>query len=419
MNGSPVNGSRSTQARRRLRLAALIVAVICVLALAAAAFVLSYPGARDTALHAGVTPKLARIYPAIFDAVLLVACAAALALRGALRGYAWLALLVVTAAIAAADATHAMAVTLPKRPMEATVAVVPWAVLLIGFTLLYAIARQGRSGWTAAQGSADLSRDRADSTGEDLSAAGRLDPPAGPGNGMGPHHSAATVPLSDLLTVKPLVAKTGPAAAKPAPAPQAGPPAEPKPPRTKRARRKAAAQTQPTSPEPGVTPEPTAPALTATQEPPATTEPTATTEPPATTEPTVPTEAPASSEPAIATESSATSESTVAPEPTVTPETTVATEPTEAREPTEAADSAAVPEPAPVQEPVLSDEPTASQEPEDASEPIAAQGTTATLPELPRRRSVLRDEPSDADAESAEPAAYFNRLRSSPTPPED
>src|ERR1700678_1774167 len=96
---SPVNGTRSTAARRRLRLVALIVAVICVLALAASAVVLSYPGARDTALTAGVTPKLARIYPGLFDAVLLVACAAALALRGVLRAYAWLAILVVTAAI--------------------------------------------------------------------------------------------------------------------------------------------------------------------------------------------------------------------------------------------------------------------------------------------------------------------------------
>ena len=141
----PLNGYRSPVARRGFRLTALIAVIIGVLALAAAAFVLSYPGVRDTALTAGVTANLARIYPVIFDAMLVVACAAAFALQGArwwLRSYAWLVLLVIIAAVAAADSVHATSVTLPKRPLEATVAIVPWAVLLVGFTLLYVMARQ-------------------------------------------------------------------------------------------------------------------------------------------------------------------------------------------------------------------------------------------------------------------------------------
>src|SRR5271156_6654082 len=144
---SPVNGYRTPIVRRGYRLTALVAVIVGVLALAAAAFVLSYPGARDTALAGGVTTSFARIYPVIFDAMLVVACAAAFSLQGArwwLRGYAWLVLLGIIAAVAAADTLHATAVKVPKRPLEATVAIVPWAVLLIGFTLLYAMARQHR-----------------------------------------------------------------------------------------------------------------------------------------------------------------------------------------------------------------------------------------------------------------------------------
>ncbi|HEY2441948.1 MAG TPA: DUF2637 domain-containing protein [Streptosporangiaceae bacterium] len=142
-----MNGYRTPIVRRGYRLTALIAVIVGVLAVAAAAFVLSYPGARDTALAGGVTTSFARIYPVIFDAMLIVACAAAFALQGArwwLRGYAWLVLLVIIASVAAADTVHATAVKVPKRPLEATVAIVPWAVLLIGFTLLYAMARQYR-----------------------------------------------------------------------------------------------------------------------------------------------------------------------------------------------------------------------------------------------------------------------------------
>ena len=241
MNGfPPVNDSRSTSTRRRLRLVALIVAVIGVLALAAAAFVLSYPGARDTALTAGVTKELARIYPGLFDAVLVIACAGALSLRGALRAYAWLAILVITAAIAAADATHAMAVTLPKRPMEATVAVVPWAVLLIGFTLLYAIARQARPTRTPspATTAAPLSAAALSAAAPSAAAPSATPlsaPPAAPGNGVPP---GKTVPLNDLLKAKPgqehlstatipAPSRTGPAPTSPATATPAKPvPAE-------------------------------------------------------------------------------------------------------------------------------------------------------------------------------------------------
>ena len=72
--------------------------------LAAAAFVLSYRGIHELALSAGVSASLARIFPVIFDAMLVVSCAAVLSLRGAgwwRRGYSWLTTLVLLAAVAA------------------------------------------------------------------------------------------------------------------------------------------------------------------------------------------------------------------------------------------------------------------------------------------------------------------------------
>ena len=176
-------------ARRGFRLAALIAAAICVLVLAAGAFVLSYPGVRDTALTAGVSAHLARFYPALFDAVFVVGCAAAVTLRGARRGYAWLTSLVVAGAVAAADAVHAMSVAVPKRPLEGTVAVVPWAVLLIGLTLLYAMARQALPGRRAAVAEPA-------SVNANAAAVERPDPPTAPRErAPGP----AAVPLSTLL----------------------------------------------------------------------------------------------------------------------------------------------------------------------------------------------------------------------------
>lgn len=205
-NGSAVNEPVPSPARRRLRLLALAVAAVCVVALAAGAFALSYQGARATAVNAGVAVNLARIYPGIFDAVLLVACAAALSLRGAWRVCAWLAILVVIGTVAAADAAHAISVVPPKRPMEAAAALVPWAMLLVGFTLLYAIARQGRPARNA------------------------VPPVGGNGHGAQPSRGAATVPLNALLGGEPARLAGLAPAVKPAPpgaAQQAGRPFQP------------------------------------------------------------------------------------------------------------------------------------------------------------------------------------------------
>jgi len=137
----------SADGLQALRLLALAAAAIGVLLLAAAAFVLSYPGIHAVALSAGVPPRLARIYPLIFDAMLVVGCAAVLSLRGAglpSRCFAWLSLLVLLVAVAAADTLHAIGTRLPHKPLAAAAAIIPWALVLIGFGLLLCMLRQAR-----------------------------------------------------------------------------------------------------------------------------------------------------------------------------------------------------------------------------------------------------------------------------------
>jgi Protein of unknown function (DUF2637) len=189
----PLNGYRTTPSRRGFRIVALTAAIIGVLALAAAAFVLSYTGMRETVLHAGVTPHLARIYPAIFDAVVVVAGVTALSLprnRGWLRSYAWLAMLIAIAGVAAADALHATATVLPKRPTELAVAIAPWVLLLIIFTLLFALVRVALPGRKAA--------DQAQAA-----ANGHVAADADPAEAaVVEHASNGTVPLNELLSTR-------------------------------------------------------------------------------------------------------------------------------------------------------------------------------------------------------------------------
>ena len=130
------------QSRWPGRLVQLAV-VLVVAAMAAATFMLSYAGVRAIALQAGVPRELARFYPGVLDAALVIACAAAPALRDArwwTRCYAWLAILVVAAVIGGIDAVHAMSVTLPHRATAGVAAVLPWALLLLAFSLWLTIA---------------------------------------------------------------------------------------------------------------------------------------------------------------------------------------------------------------------------------------------------------------------------------------
>ena len=122
-----------------MRVMAFVAVCTGVAALAAGAFVLSYAGIHAVALQAGISHRLARGYPLIFDVLLVVILAALLALRGAgwpSRVLAWVCLLALLAAAAGADALHAAGRRLPARPAAVTAAILPWALVLIAFVLL-------------------------------------------------------------------------------------------------------------------------------------------------------------------------------------------------------------------------------------------------------------------------------------------
>src|SRR5580704_9969661 len=148
MSDQPQGGSaQPADSHRGLRLLGLVAVSAGVLLLMAAAFVLSYTGIHALALSAGVSPRFARIYPVIFDAMLVVACAAVLALRGAglpSRCYAWLTMLLLLGAAASADTLHATNTKLPHKPTAAAAAIIPWALVLLGFGLLLSMLRHAR-----------------------------------------------------------------------------------------------------------------------------------------------------------------------------------------------------------------------------------------------------------------------------------
>ena len=142
-----VRGAEPGDSRLRLRLIALTAVVIGVMLVALAAFLFSYTGIRQIALQAGVSPGLARLYPLMFDAMLIVTCSAVLATRTAgwgTKSYVWVCLLLVVAAVAVGDALNATGVHLTGQAARATIAVVPWVLLLMGFGIWLVMLRHWR-----------------------------------------------------------------------------------------------------------------------------------------------------------------------------------------------------------------------------------------------------------------------------------
>ena len=148
MSDYPVTrGGRPGDTHLRLRLAALTAVITGVILVALAAFLFSYSGIHHIALQAGVAPRLARLYPLMFDAMLVVACSGVLATRAAGWGtktYVWVCLLVVVGAVAVGDALYATGVHLTGQGARATIAVIPWALLLLGFGIWLVMLRHWR-----------------------------------------------------------------------------------------------------------------------------------------------------------------------------------------------------------------------------------------------------------------------------------
>jgi hypothetical protein len=138
----------SRDAGRAMRLVALVAVVIGLAALTAAACVLSYSSMHHLAIQAGVSARLASVYPLIFDAMLVLAGCSVLALRGAGLGsrvYGWLCMLVLLGGLAAGGALNAAAIKIPHRLAGVVAAIVPWVLVLIGFGLLLVLLRYARS----------------------------------------------------------------------------------------------------------------------------------------------------------------------------------------------------------------------------------------------------------------------------------
>jgi hypothetical protein len=143
----PLSPGPTQPATLQRRLANLLVALV-VLVVAAATFVFSYDGVRSIALLGGVSAQLARYYPGLFDAVLVIACVAAVVLRDGrwwARLWAWLVIIILLAAIGTTDVLHAMNYTLRHRTTEGIVAAAPVVAVLIAFSLLLTMLRQSRT----------------------------------------------------------------------------------------------------------------------------------------------------------------------------------------------------------------------------------------------------------------------------------
>ena len=129
------------------RLVNVLVALV-VVAVAGATFVFSYAGVHAIALLGGVSDQLARYYPGLFDAVLVIACVAAVMLRDGTwwaRLWSWLVIVIVLGAIGTTDVLHAMNYTLRHRVTEGVVAAAPVVAVLLAFSLLLAMLRKSRT----------------------------------------------------------------------------------------------------------------------------------------------------------------------------------------------------------------------------------------------------------------------------------
>jgi uncharacterized protein DUF2637 len=195
---------------RALALTAVIAGLVLV---AGAAFVLSYQGIHQIALHAGVSPELARLYPVILDAMLVMSCAAALALRTAgpwTRSYVWACLILLLAAVAVGNALYAMNISLPAQPTRAVVAILPWALLLMGFGMLLAMLRHWRRISAASDAGPATTPESTGTTGRDGTAPRPPAAPAGDDPDVGPALSYEAEPTVPAGTAGP-ASSNGPA----------------------------------------------------------------------------------------------------------------------------------------------------------------------------------------------------------------
>ncbi|NAS25430.1 DUF2637 domain-containing protein [Herbidospora sp. NEAU-GS84] len=138
----------SSSGSRLLSRVAVIVASLAVAVLAGAACVLSFDDLRALALQGQADPEFAYLYPAGFDALLVVALLAVPVVRPGrlvIRLQAALILILLLVAAAAADVAMASGVVLAVRPAAVVVALVPWIMLVVALWLLLLIVRYAQT----------------------------------------------------------------------------------------------------------------------------------------------------------------------------------------------------------------------------------------------------------------------------------
>jgi len=141
-----------------LRRLVIGAAGLLVAAVAAAACVLSFDDLRALARQAGAREHLAHLYPAAFDALLLIALISFLALGAArpiVRLQAGFVLLVLLAAASWANVAMAMRFTIDARLGAVIVGVVPWVMLLVALWLLTLLVKHAQVRRAAADDAPD------------------------------------------------------------------------------------------------------------------------------------------------------------------------------------------------------------------------------------------------------------------------
>lgn len=116
--------------------------------LAGAACALSFEDLRTLAVSGRAEPRLAYLYPAAFDILLVVALVSVPLLRGArllVRVQAGFVLLVLLASAAAANASTAMGVSFDPEAAALVVALLPWVMLTVGLWLLLLLLKHVRT----------------------------------------------------------------------------------------------------------------------------------------------------------------------------------------------------------------------------------------------------------------------------------
>ncbi len=134
-----------------LRRLAVGVAGLAVALLAAAACVLSFDDLRALAIAGQAEPRFAYLYPAAFDALLVVALIGVPLVRTGrplLRLQAGLILVLLMAAAATATVATATGATPDVRQAAVVVALLPWVMLSIGLWLLLILAKQAQAHWS-------------------------------------------------------------------------------------------------------------------------------------------------------------------------------------------------------------------------------------------------------------------------------